>query len=326
MTTILHPSDPVARPATHPSRPSVAVDFVGVSRWFGDVRALDDLDLSIGIGETVALLGPNGAGKSTAIGLMLGLVAPTAGHVTTLGLDPRQAVASGRIGAMLQQAVLPTNTRVGELVEFGRGLYPNPLPAAEIVERAGLGRLVRRRTDGLSGGESQRVRFALAIAGDPDLVFLDEPTVAMDVETRRAFWADMRRSATEGRTILFATHYLDEADQVADRIVVLDHGRVVADGTGRAIRSRVSGRTIRFDLTGPRDGRPDRATLRRLPAVTDAAIVGDAVVLSSADADETVRALYGAGIPLRDLEVRSAGLEEAFLALTDHENPEGASR
>ncbi len=209
-----------------------AVQFDGVSHRFGDVLALDGLDLTIRTGETVALLGPNGAGKSTAIGLMLGLLQPTHGAVRTLGMTPRGAVASGRVGSMLQQSGLPSNVRVGELVEFARRLYPNPLALSAVLERAGLTALAGRDVGRLSGGERQRLRFALGIAGDPDLVFLDEPTVAMDVETRRAFWTDMRRSAAEGRTVLFATHYLDEADQVADRIVVLDRGRIVADGTG----------------------------------------------------------------------------------------------
>ncbi len=303
---------------------SGAIGFSGVTRRFGEVTALDSLDLSIASGETVALLGPNGAGKSTAIGLMLGLLEPTEGRVTTLGLAPRAALASGRVGAMLQQAALPANVRVGELVDFARRLYPNPLAREALLERTGLGGLVDRTADRLSGGEAQRVRFALAIAGDPDLVFLDEPTVAMDVETRRSFWADMRRSADEGRTILFATHYLEEADQVADRVVVLDRGRVVADGTGRAIRGQVTGRTVRFDLAT--SGAPDAATLAELPGVTAVEIHGTAVQLASDDADATVRALYVAGLHVRDLEVRSAGLEDAFLALTDRDHPERGER
>ena len=291
------------------SRP--AVRFDGVSRRFGDVVALDRIDLTIETGETVALLGPNGAGKSTAIGLMLGLLEPTSGTVSTLGMTPGQAVGSGRIGSMLQATGLPTNVRVGELVEFARRLYPNPLSQAAILERAGLTALTGRSADRLSGGESQRLRFAIGIAGDPDLVFLDEPTVAMDVETRRAFWADMRRSAADGRTILFATHYLDEADQVADRIVVLHHGRIVADGTGRAIRGRIATRTIRFDLAGA-----DPVRLASLAGVTDVDIRLDSVRLASTDADRTVRELVLADLPIHDLEVTGADLEDAFVALT----------
>jgi ABC-2 type transport system ATP-binding protein len=319
----------IATQTTHPDPagataragdPTPAVRFDGVTRRFGQVTALDRVDLTIRTGETVALLGPNGAGKSTAIGLMLGLLEPTAGTVTVLGQQPPTAVAAGRIGSMLQDAGLPSNVRVGELVGFARRLYPNPLEADAIIQRAGLVDLADRPVDRLSGGEAQRLRFAIAIAGDPDLVFLDEPTVAMDVETRRSFWADMRRSAAEGRTILFATHYLEEADQVADRVIVLDRGRIVADGSGRSLRSRVAGRTVQFETTGA-----DPARLGILPGVTQVDIRGDAVRLSTTDADGTVRALFATDLPIRDLEVTGADLEDAFIALTsDPANAEEA--
>jgi ABC-2 type transport system ATP-binding protein len=289
----------------------VAVRFDAVTRRFGDVTALDRVNLKIKMGETVALLGPNGAGKSTAIGLMLGLIEPTAGGVAVLGLSSHAAVASGRVGSMLQGAGLPANVRVGELVEFARRLYPAPLAYHALIERAGLGALTSRPVETLSGGEAQRVRFAISIAGDPDLVFLDEPTVAMDVESRRAFWADMRRSAADGRTILFATHYLEEADQIADRVVVLDHGRIVADGSSRSIRARIAGRTVRFDSV-----EPDRTRLAALPGVTDVDIRDVTVALSTTDADATVAALVNAHVPIRDLEVTGADLEDAFVALT----------
>jgi ABC-2 type transport system ATP-binding protein len=295
-----------------------AVRLHGVTRRFGEVRALDGIEVSIPVGQTVALLGPNGAGKSTAIGLILGLIEPTDGSVETLGLPPSRAVSNGRIGAMLQTSGLPTYVHVDELVDFTRHLYRQPLALDALLERAGLSALRRRRTDQLSGGEAQRLRFAMAIAGDPDLVLLDEPTVGMDVETRRAFWLDMRRSAAEGRTILFATHYLEEADQVADRVIVLDHGRVVADGTGRAIRARVHDRTIRFELAGS-----DSVTLGALPSVTAVEIRGDEVQLTSRDADQTVAAIYAAGLPIHNLEVTGADLEEAFIELT---NPSAATQ
>ena len=311
------PADSIRAPRAHgpddhvDDRATTIVRFDDVERRYGDVLAIAGVDLTIRSGETIALLGPNGAGKSTAIGLMLGLIEPTGGTVTTLGLPPRDAVASGRVGSMLQDAGLPVNVTVGELVAFARRLYPQPLAMNDILERAGLAALTARSVDRLSGGEAQRLRFAIAIAGDPDLVFLDEPTVSMDVETRSAFWTDMRRSAAEGRTILFATHYLEEADHVADRIIVLDHGRIVADGTGRSIKSRVGGRTIRFDTTGA-----DRTTLSALPGVADVEIHGDTVRLATTDADGTVRALFTLGLQVRDLEITSPDLEEAFLALT----------
>lgn len=290
-----------------------AVDFDGVSRRFGATIALDDVRFRVGIGDVIALLGPNGAGKSTAIGVMLGLLEPSGGAAHVLGQVPQAAVRSGRVGAMLQSATLPVGARVVELVELARGLYPNPLARGAILERAGLTGLSGRRADTLSGGETQRVRFALAIAGDPDLVFLDEPTVAMDVESRRAFWTDMRRFAAEGRTVLFATHYLDEADQVADRIVVLDRGRVVADGSPSALKGSVAERTVRFEWPVPHD---DDAVLLRLPGVTSADRHGDVVSLRSADADATVRGLVAAGVAFRDLEVAGPTLDAAFLALT----------
>jgi len=248
---------------------------------------------------------------------LLGLLRTDSGEVRTLRLRPGEAIAEGRVGAMLQSGGLPGGTRVGELVEFARRLYPRPLPVERVLATAGLTTLADRAVQALSGGEAQRLRFALAIAGDPDLVFLDEPTVAMDVETRHAFWEDMRRFAEEGRTILFATHYLEEADSAADRIVVLDHGRVVADGTSGAIKASVGGRTVRFSLDDA-----DDVTLRALPAVTGCEIHGSSVSLRTADADATVRALYASGLPIRDLEVTGANLEAAFLALTS--GPAGA--
>jgi ABC-2 type transport system ATP-binding protein len=315
---VIHPtSSPTvaARPRTVAARvedgPAPGVDFDAVTRRFGATLALDAVSLDIPAGQTVALLGPNGAGKSTAINLMLGLLEPSSGTVRTLGLAPRAAVATGRVGSMLQSAGLPAGALVGELVEFVRALYPRPLSRSAVLDRSGLGALANRRVESLSGGEGQRVRFALAIAGDPQLVFLDEPTVAMDVESRRAFWDDMRRSAAEGRSVLFATHYLEEADQVADRIIVLDHGRVVADGTGSSIKAGVAERTVRFSLADA-----DAAGLEQLAGVTSVQIRGEEVTIVSRDADATVRSLATSEVPFRHLEVAAADLETAFLQLT----------
>ena len=288
-----------------------AVVFDGVTRRYGPTVAVDDVSLSLPIGSTVALLGPNGAGKTTAIGLMLGLVGADAGAITTLGLDPREAVATGRIGAMLQDGGMTAGVTVRELVSFARRLYPEPMALDRILEHAGLARLAERRIEGLSGGETQRLRFALAIAGDPELIFLDEPTVAMDVESRLAFWRDMRAFAEQGRTVLFATHYLEEADQVADRIVVMNHGRVVADGSATEIKAGVTGRRVRFTLPDP-----DAASLGGLAGVVASEIRGTDVSLRTDDADATVRALCAARLAFSDLEVTGADLETAFLAIT----------
>jgi ABC-2 type transport system ATP-binding protein len=310
--------DPPAAPSHRAAGPA-SVEFGAVGKRYGAATALSEVDLRIAAGETVALLGPNGAGKSTAINLMLGLLQPTSGTVRVLGDEPRLAVRRGLVGAMLQESGLPILTRVGELVELVRGVSLRPMATAEILRRAGLTGLAGRRTESLSGGEAQRVRFALAIAGDPELLFLDEPTVAMDVETRRAFWSGMRAFAAEGRTILFATHYLEEADQVADRIVVLDHGRVVADGSGAEIKAAVSGRTVRFRLAGA-----DRALLAALPGVSGVDVSGDRVTLESADPDATARALLRTDLDVRELEIAGANLESAFLALTGEDDRQEA--
>jgi len=294
---------------------SPAIAFTGVSRSFGAVRALDNVDLEIPSGSTVALLGPNGAGKSTAIGLLLGLLHPDHGSVGVLGSSPRAAIQAGRVGAMLQVGGLPVGVTVAEIVDFTRRLYPDPMTLERALALSGMTAFRDRRTEDLSGGETQRLRFALSIAGDPELVFLDEPTVAMDVESRRAFWVEMRQFAETGRTVLFATHYLEEADQVADRIVVLDRGRIVADGTAGALKANVAGRTIRFTLPYP-----DRATLEALPGVTACELHGDDVMLRSSDTDATLRAIYGGDLPILNLEVTGADLETAFLALTGNDD------
>jgi ABC-2 type transport system ATP-binding protein len=292
----------------------VALSFRGVTHRYGPRIALDQLDLEVPQGEVLALLGPNGAGKSTTISLLLGLLRPHEGGVEVLGRDPRRAVADGRVGAMLQSGSgvgLPPGVRVDHALGLVRRLYQRPAPLAQIVERADIGTLLRRRTDRLSGGQAQRVRFAIAIAGDPEVVFLDEPTSAMDVESRQGFWRMMRGFGNEGRTVLFATHHLAEADEIADRVVVLNHGRVVADGPGATLKAAVSTRRLRFVTD-----RPDRGSLSELDGVTEVDICGTGVSIDSLDADSTIRDLVRRGVPFRDLEVTGAGLEQAFVALT----------
>jgi ABC-2 type transport system ATP-binding protein len=272
------------------------------------------LDLDVRQGEVMALLGPNGAGKSTTISVILGLIRPQEGDVEVLGGDPRRAVADGRVGAMLQSGSgigLPPGVRVDQALHLVRRLYRRPAPLDQIVERADIGTLLRRRTDKLSGGQAQRVRFAIAIAGDPDVVFLDEPTSAMDVESRQGFWRMMRDLGNEGRTVLFATHHLAEADEIADRVVVLNHGRVVANGPAATLKAAVATRRLRFVTE-----QPDRATFSDLDGVTEVQVCGTGVSIDSLDADATIRDLVGRGIAFRDLEVTGAGLEQAFVALT----------
>jgi ABC-2 type transport system ATP-binding protein len=301
-----------------PNDPEPAVAFRDVVKRYGAVVALDRASFQVGRGETVALLGPNGAGKSTAIDILLGLRRADAGQARVLGDEPGRAVAAGRVGAMLQTAGLPEGARVGELVELARRLYagarrgPEPRGRAELLDLAGITELARRPLDRLSGGQAQRVRFALALAGRPELLFLDEPTVALDVESRRRFWAGVQAVAAEGTSVVFATHYLDEADAHADRVVVLHRGRVVADGPPASVKATTSVRTIRAVLA-----EPDPAWLLTLPGVQQVSVHGRGVTLRSADADATVGAMYARGLAVRDLEVTGAGLEEALLALTD---------
>lgn len=231
-----------------------AVSFAGAVKTFGAVRAVDGVDLEIGRGETIALLGRNGAGKSTTISLLLGLNAPDAGTVELFGAAPESAVRNGLVGAMLQESRAVPRVTVGELVAFVARCYPAPLPVARALELAGIGDLAGRRVDRLSGGQTQRVRFAVALAGNPSLIVLDEPTAALDVEARHAFWQSMRAYARRGHTVLFSTHYLEEADAHADRIVVIDRGRIVADGTGEQLKRAAGGSLVSFDLAGRATG------------------------------------------------------------------------
>jgi ABC-2 type transport system ATP-binding protein len=291
---------------------SPAVEFRDVVKVYnGRVTALDHVSFEIARGATVALLGPNGAGKSTAIDTMLGLRKPTSGQARVDGVTPSAAVAAGKIGGMMQTGGLPEGAKVSELIGLFRQLYRRKRSQSELLELAGLSDVADRRVEQLSGGQTQRVRFALALAGRPDLLFLDEPTAALDVESRRGFWQSVRTIAEQGTTVLFATHYLDEADQNAGRIIVVSHGKVVADGTPAQIKAYTSVRVIRFSMPSP-----GTADLVRLPGVTDVAASGDAVTIRSADADATLPALYALGRPVRGLEVGGGGLEEALIALT----------
>jgi len=282
----------------------------------GPVRAVRGIDLDIAPGETVALLGPNGAGKSTTIEMLLGLTRPDAGTVSVFGLAPERAVDEGNVGAMLQTGSLIRDLSVGELVAMIASLYPEPLDVHDALELAGIASLAGRRTQKLSGGETQRARFAVAIVADPELLVLDEPTVAMDVESRRAFWSAMRAFVARDKTVLFATHYLEEADAYADRVVLMAAGTIVADGPPTEIKAMVGSRRIRATLPGA-----DRALLAALPGVTDVDLRGEAISLVCSDSDLALRALLEASPDVRDIEVTGAGLEEAFVQLT-HEDSE----
>ncbi|MET8560350.1 ABC transporter ATP-binding protein [Streptomyces flaveolus] len=298
-----------------PATTTPVVGFDQVTKTYGSVRAVDGLSLRLYPGETVALLGPNGAGKSTTLDLLLGLKHADSGTVSLFGISPREAIVAGRVGAMLQSGGLMDGVTVAELVKLACSLHPRPYPVSDVLTRAGIAQIADRKVDKLSGGQAQRVRFALATAGDSDLIILDEPTTGMDVAARQAFWATMREQADQGRTVLFATHYLEEADAIADRVLVLHRGRLLADGTAAEIKARAGARRISFDLTGA----IDESALRGLPFLTSVDVSGQTVRMQSADADATVHALYGLGVYPRSLEVAGLGLEQAFVAITEAE-------
>jgi ABC-2 type transport system ATP-binding protein len=288
-----------------------AVTLRGLRKSFGDVIAVDGVDLVVAPGEVVALLGPNGAGKTTTIEMLLGLRKPDGGIARVFDLDPHEAVRTGRVGAMMQTGGLVGDVSVREVVHLIASMHSAPLTVARALELAGISDLANRKIKTLSGGQRQRVLFALAVVPDPDLIVLDEPTVAMDVESRRAFWTAMRVLAADGRSVLFATHYLEEADANADRIVLLARGKVVADGPATQIKATVDVRRIRCTLADP-----DTERLARLPGVRSVDVHGDSVTLACSDADNALRALLAAEPSARDFEVSGADLEDAFLALT----------
>ena len=295
-----------------PMETTPVVAFDQVTKSYGEVRAVDGITLTLRPGETVALLGPNGAGKSTTLDLLLGLRQPDSGTVRVLGKSPRDAIVGGHVGAMLQSGGLMDEVTVRELVSLVCALHPRPFPVGEVLSRAGITQLADRKVNKLSGGQEQRVRFALATAGDSALIVLDEPTTGMDVTARQAFWATMREQADQGRTVLFATHYLEEADAIADRVLVLHRGRLLADGTAAEIKAKAGARRISFDL----EALAEEAVLRALPFLTSLDVSGQTVRIQSSDADATVHAVYGLGLYPRNLEVAGLGLEQAFVTLT----------
>jgi ABC-2 type transport system ATP-binding protein len=290
---------------------ATGIELKDLAKSFGDVRAVRGIDVAISAGETVALLGPNGAGKSTTIDMLLGLLDPDGGSVSVFGAPPRAAIDAGAVGAMLQTGALIRDVTVRELVEMMGSLYPSPLGTGEVLELVGISDIADRKTQKLSGGQTQRVRFAVALVSNPDLLVLDEPTVAMDVEARHGFWSAMRSFAAGGKTVLFATHYLEEADAYADRVVLMSQGVVVADGAPTEIKAMVGNRTIRATLPGVPLGE-----LERLPGVSRAERRGDSVTLVCSDSDAAIRAFLAAKPEAKDIEIAGAGLEEAFLELT----------
>src|SRR5580704_4628174 len=300
--------NPGARPST------MVASLENVNKNYGPVRALRNVNFGVRAGEVVALLGPNGAGKTTAVKLLLGLLQPNTGKARVFGGDPVNPETRMRTGAMLQVGRVPETLRVREHIDLFSSYYQRRLPLAEVLAAAGLEKLRDRKFGELSGGQKQRVLFALAICGDPDLIFLDEPTVGLDVEARRMLWDEIRNLVDRGKTVLLTTHYLQEADALADRIAVINQGRIIAEGTPSEIKAQNSGKRIRCVTA------LSVASLLRIPGVTDARQDREAVEIRAGEAEAVVRALLASDPSLSGLEISSAGLEDAFLALTQDNN------
>jgi len=299
--------------STSPASSGAVARLHSVTKRYDANVALDRFSFAIYPGEIVSLLGPNGAGKTTAVRLLLGLISPTSGSVRVLGRDPRDSSTRTRIGAMLQVTRVPENLRVREHIDLFRSYYPRPLTAAEVIHIAGLEGIEDRFFGKLSGGQKQRVLLGLALCGDPDLIFLDEPTVAIDIEARRNLWEQIRLLSASGKSVLLTTHYLEEADALSNRILVLNKGKMVAHGTPSQIKSQVSGRAIRCVT------RLSAEFVRSLPAVSDVTEDRDALIITATDPESVVRVMLQRDETLRDLEISAAALEDAFLALTKSE-------
>jgi ABC-2 type transport system ATP-binding protein len=288
----------------------MVAELAGVTKTYGSVVAVRDVSLSLEAGRVTAILGPNGAGKTTVVRLLMGLTRPSHGRARLFGLDPSSLAARRRVGVMLQIAKVPETLTVREHVHLFCSYYPSPMPVADALAAADLAAVAGRRYGALSGGQQQRLQFALAICGNPDLLFLDEPTVGLDVESRRAFWLQIRRLAAEGRSIVLTTHYLEEADALADRVVMMRAGSIVADDAPQAIKARVASRRVRCVTSLP------AAAIEAIAGVASVRRDGASVEILSSDAERVLKQLFARDPGLSGLEVSGAGLEEAFLNLT----------
>lgn len=290
---------------------TATVQLVGASKNFGALQAVKNLSLEVSPGEIVAILGPNGAGKTTAISLMLGLRSPDAGTARVFGQDPRNPQARDRIGVMLQDSDVPTTLRVREVIDLVALYYPSPLPGKRALEMARLEDKADSMASSLSGGQKKRLCFALSVVGNPDVLFLDEPTAALDVEARRGFWEQVSLFAKSGKTIVLTTHYLEEADALAKRIIVINRGEIVAQGSPAQIKSRVGSKVVRFKSQTLTLG-----MLEQIPGIVRKNLVSDTFELFTLEPERVLREIFGRGLELSDLEVRGGGLEEAFVELT----------
>ncbi|MGH3160198.1 MAG: ABC transporter ATP-binding protein, partial [Streptosporangiaceae bacterium] len=288
----------------------LAIELRGVHKRLGDVEAVRGVDLRVASGEIVAFLGPNGAGKTSTIDVILGLSHPSQGSVSVYGMEPRAAISRGLVSAVMQTGGLLKDLTVAETARYTASLFAQTKPVQDVLKRAGIADIADRMVGKCSGGEQQRLRFAMALLPDPELLILDEPTTGMDVEGRRGFWTAIRQDAALGRTVLFATHYLEEADAYADRIILVRHGQIVADGTAAEVKALAAGRTVRATLPGA-----DETKLHEIPGVDIVEVRGDTVLLHASDSDAVARYLL-TSTPAKDLEITTRALEDAFIALT----------
>ena len=291
---------------------TAAAQLIDATKRYGSVEALKGVSLTIELGEVVAMLGPNGAGKTTSISLLLGLRKPTSGNALLFGRDPRDLSARSRVGVMLQESGIPAMLRVREIVDLFRSYYPKPMARDRAIAMAGLEEKSDALVKELSGGQRQRLYFALAVCGDPEVLFLDEPTVGMDVEGRRSFIERIAEFATMGRTVVLTTHYLEEADQLARRVIVIDRGLVIADASPQEIKSKVAGKRVRFTAIRLSDRDFDG-----LP-ISTSTIEDHSVQLLTNQPEAVLRELFRRGVEISDLEVSGADLEDAFISLTSH--------
>jgi ABC-2 type transport system ATP-binding protein len=291
-----------------------AIELKNISKQFGKVKALDNMSLSVQQGEVIALLGPNGAGKTTAISVMLGLRSPDTGSAKIFGLEPRERAAQLRFGAMLQSSELPASLKCHEVLELFARQYSQPIGVQAALALAGLEEQASQLSSGLSGGQKKRLCFALSMIGNPDLLFLDEPTAALDVEARRIFWEQVSGLAKAGKTIVLTTHYLEEADALASRIVVVNQGRIVADGTPNQIKARVGGKKVQFKLVNPQSLVPIANTNRW-------SVIGDQISFFTLEPERILSQLFSSQYPISDLSVTGVGLEEAFVEITSQTSP-----
>ncbi|MGA7206150.1 MAG: ABC transporter ATP-binding protein [Specibacter sp.] len=305
-----HPNAQILADQTVDAPGTLAVDARDLYKSFGTVDAVNGVSLAIKPGEIVAFLGPNGAGKTTTIDMLLGLSVPTRGRVSIYGHTPRGAIARGQVSAVMQSGGLLKDLTVRETLELTATLFADTRPVDEVLERAGITEIAARMVEKCSGGQQQRLRFALALLSDPGLLILDEPTTGMDVEGRRDFWAAIRADASRGRTVVFATHYLEEADAYADRIILLRRGKIVADGSAAEIKNLAAGRTVTARLSAP-----DQSAIAALPGVDSVSVQAGKVSVHTKDSDVVARYLLTETDAV-DLEITSHNLEDAFVALT----------